>query len=56
MVGNVKWKFEDYYFEILYAQEMIFVHGMSEYRDLLIEEMWQFYPQECVEYGLSQGD
>lgn len=56
MIGKTEWTFEDYknaieYWERLAKDGRIF----ADYKlDELTEEIWQFFPQECVMIGLSK--
>jgi len=53
MVGNINWTFKDYIEQILALSEVIECPGAREQHQALIDEVWQFYPQECIEIGLK---
>jgi hypothetical protein len=53
MVGKAHWTFEDYLEQIFALSAINEVPGIEQQRLALIEEVWQFYPQECVELGLT---
>lgn len=50
MVGEIEWSFENY------LEEIYRLSANSEAdaeRSALTEEMWEFYPKECVMIGLG---
>lgn len=56
MVGKPNWKFEDYMYELIYlAETQECVPDVKERRDALLDEVWQFFPQECVEAGVVEA-
>jgi hypothetical protein len=46
------WSFEQYIEEIIMLSEIIEIPGVKAKRTELISEVWEYYPQECVELGL----
>lgn len=52
MVGKIHWTFEDYLEQIFALSAINEVPGIEEQRLALIDEIWEFYPQECVMIGL----
>jgi hypothetical protein len=52
MVGKAHWTFEDYLEQIFALSAINEVPGIEEQRLALIDEIWEFYPQECVMIGL----
>jgi hypothetical protein len=50
MIGKINWHFEDYYYQLMYVEEILHLPGMTKYRDDLLNEMWEFFPQECTKY------
>lgn len=48
----ITWTFSDYLNQLLYLDEVQEIPGVNEKRQKLIDEMWEYFPQESIEVGL----
>ena len=46
------WTFMSYLDELVYMDEMSEIPGVDEYRNKLIDEVWERYPKECLDHAV----
>jgi len=48
----ITWTFSDFLNELIHLDEISEIPGVNEKRQNIIDQMWEFFPQESVEIGL----
>lgn len=46
------WTFMSYLDELIYMDEISEIPGVLEYRNTLIDEVWERFPEDCINYGV----
>lgn len=44
------WTFLSYLDELVYMDEISEIPGVDEYRNTLIDEVWERFPEDCVRH------
>jgi hypothetical protein len=48
------WTFLSYLDELTYMDEISEIPGVDEYRNIMIDEVWERFPKECIEFHLVE--
>lgn len=46
------WTFLSYLDEMTYMDEISEIPGVVEYRNTLIDEVWERFPEDCIKYSV----
>jgi hypothetical protein len=46
------WTFLSYLDELVYMDEISEIPGVVEYRNTLIDEVWERFPEDCIKYSV----